>query len=221
MPISKSLLASFQENIFFQVLCKSIDERKLFRSDDNKSFFLQRYNDFLAPFVNTYAYNLLPNHAHFLIKPNSAESINKFLIDCDPDLLTQTHRKYMASDQITTYHELIEQQFNRFFISYAMNYNKEQKQHGHLFLRPFRRKPITNDFHLTELMIYIHANSLKHKIVNDFAHYKWSSYPALLSESQTHLCRNEVLDWFGGKENFIKTHQQQIRYYFDHPDAIE
>jgi len=221
MPIPKILLAQFCENNFFHVFCKSIDERKLFTNNDNRALFLQRFNYFLTPFVNTYGYSLLPNHAHFLIKPNSTKSIINFLNECDPDLLTHTHRKFIESDQITTYHELIEQKFNRFFISYALKYNIQQKQKGHLFLRPFKRKPVNDDLHLTQLMIYIHANPVKHKIIKDLTYYKWSSYQALLSDSPTHLCREEVLNWFGGKENFIRVHHEQTLHYYNHPDAME
>ena len=221
MPTPKYLLALFEENSFHHVICKSIAERRLFRNDENRTFFLNRYDHFLSNFVNTYSYCILSNHVHFLIRPRSIECICQYLRQGSQKKLTPTHRRFIGSNQMEMFHELIEQQFNRLFISYALNFNKQKNQVGHLFQRPFRRIFIEDDLHLTHLVIYIHANSLKHNITRDFTNYKWSSYQEIISNGSTHVCRNELLDWFGGKTNFIKTHLEQVAHYYSNPHSME
>ncbi len=221
MPIPAHLLSNFEENRYYHVICKSTDGRELFAHDQNRALFLDRYHRFLSDFINTYTYSMLTNHVNFLIQPKSIQSIYHFLQKCPPKLITSTHRKFILSDPIHTFHELIEQQFNRFFISYARTFNTQQNQAGHLFLRPFKRIAVDDNSNLARLCIYIHANPLTYQLTNDFTTFKWSSYQSILSDSPTHLCRNEVLKWFDGKTNFIRAHQEQIEYYSNHPYLLE
>jgi len=221
MSIRKDLLANFTENDYFHVICNSIQSRKLFLDNDDGILFLEGYHRFLFPFINTYSYSLLSNHSHFIVRPRTSGEIYSYLTKLPPGTLTITQKRFIHSDHISMFDQLITRQFQNFFIYYALQFNRKHNQSGHLFQRPFRRKMLTDDSHLTQLMIYIHANPLKHEIVEDFTTYQWSSYQAILSDIPTYLCRNEVLDWFGGKKNFIKTHREQRRFYYNHRDSIE
>lgn len=87
---------------------------------------------------------------------------------------------------------------------------------GHLFNRPFRRIEVTGEAHITQLYVYIHSNVLKHGVMKDFREYKWSSYLSILSNNPTHVMRSKALDWFGGKEQFIKLHAAMSQYYYGH-----
>jgi len=49
---------------------------------------------------------------------------------------------------------------------------------------------------------YIHFNPQKHRLISDFREWPYSSYPAHLSRQATHLCRAQVLCWFGDVKNF-------------------
>ncbi|MBK7884971.1 MAG: hypothetical protein IPJ81_15205 [Chitinophagaceae bacterium] len=115
----------------------------------------------------------------------------------------------------------MEYQFKDFFISYAMAYNKKNNRIGALFINPFRRIKVNNDSHFTQLVIYIHANVVKHKLQKKFQQYIWSSYQSFLINKPTLLIKEEVLDWFGGKEKFIELHQSLVAYYYEHAMSIE
>ncbi len=115
----------------------------------------------------------------------------------------------------------MEFQFKDFFISYAMAYNKENKRQGSLFINPFRRIKVVDNSHFTQLIIYHHANILKHFGQKNFQDYKWSSYRAIVSDKPTHLKREEVLEWSGGGEQFIKIHKENAEYYYSHPLSME
>ena len=92
---------------------------------------------------------------------------------------------------------------------------------GNLFNKPFKRIAIETDDYFTQAIIYLHANSLKHKLVSDFTTYKWSSWQTLLSDKPTLLLREELFDWFGGKANYIKTHRELTSFYYETPISIE
>ena len=65
---------------------------------------------------------------------------------------------------------------------------------------------IDNEDYLKTCIVYIHNNPVKHGFVKSVEEYKWSSYNNLISVMDTFLEREFVLDFFGGKENFIRYH---------------
>ncbi len=214
MPIAIHLLSSFQEQSFYHVVCKSISGKQLFLSDENKRYFLERYQQLSGDYVDTYAYCLLDNHVHWLIKVKPEMGIYDYLSNIDVKELTITHKKFLQQECL--FHELIEQQFNRLFIAYSLAFNKKYDLKGHLFHRPFKRIEIADNTHLTQLFVYIHANPLKHGITKDFTIFKWSSYQSILSNLPTNIKRKEVLDWFGGRDQFIKAHKEMSEYFYEH-----
>ncbi|WP_205945115.1 hypothetical protein [Pedobacter psychrodurus] len=128
------------------------------------------------------------------------------------DLLKTHQKKYLRNE--ICYNQAVEFQMKDFFIAYAMAFNKKNNRSGSLFVNPFRRVRISDEVHLYQLIIYIHANTLKHNIYTEFQNYKWSSFQTILSEKKTILKREEVLDFFNGRNNFVKQHQIQSQYFY-------
>jgi hypothetical protein len=106
----------------------------------------------------------------------------------------------------TTAHDIVSHQFQKFFQSYAMAFNKQHNRVGTLFQTPFKRVFIYDSDYLTYMVYYVHANPQKHGLIDDFRDWKWSSYHSFLSEMPTSLYRDEVLAWFGGLEKFVEYH---------------
>lgn len=181
----------FEEGKFYHIYNRTIDKQLMFKSDENYSYFLKRFNFYLSDIVEVYTYCLLDNHFHFLIR----------IID---DLTT-----YKISKKVNlelSAHEIISKQFRLFFQSYAMSFNTQHHRVGTLFQTPFKRVLIDNDNYLTQLIYYIHANPQKHKLITDFVNWKWSSYSRLISNVDTKLFRKEVIGLFGGRAQFIDFH---------------
>ncbi|MGQ7854555.1 hypothetical protein ACUN24_09935 [Pedobacter sp. WC2501] len=212
MPINEKYIEDFIENEFMHIICKSVSGSKLFQDDGNRLYFLLKYTQYSTGYLNTYAYILLDNHSHFLIKNTSSDELKSYLKSLSKDSLKTHQKKYLANE--ICYSEAVEFQMKDFFIAYAMAFNKKNDRSGSLFVNPFRRVRIIDEIHLHQLVIYIHANVLKHGICTEFEHYKWSSYQSILSEKKTILKREEVLDFFGGKDNFAKQHQIQSQYFY-------
>ena len=167
----------------------------LFNTDENYRYFLQRYEYFIPSVADTFAYCLMPNHIHFLIRIKTEEQIistfGKF----------QTFQKLEAR---------VSKQFANLFSSYTQAFNKMYVRNGSLFIPNFKRKEITDDSYFTQLIHYIHANPVHHGFVKNLADWRWSSYPLLLSENPSLLMREEVINWFGNKTEFEQFHQQAI-----------
>jgi putative transposase len=129
--------------------------------------------------------------------------------------------KQFLEKGVDALHKLIESALHRFFTSYSMSFNKMFERKGNLFHRPFKRLQVEEDVHLFQLIVYVHANTVKHGISNDFTIDKWSSYSSMLSAKPTALLRKEVLEIFGGAERFVITHMEQVKFYYEGPALIE
>jgi hypothetical protein len=96
--------------------------------------------------------------------------------------------------------------FRKLFISYSMAINERRNRTGNLFVKNFKRKIIQKEGYLKSAVVYIHSNPLHHRLIDDFRSYVYSSYKILISEDNTTLKRNDVLEWFGNVKAFIEYH---------------
>jgi putative transposase len=60
----------------------------------------------------------------------------------------------------------------------------------------------------TNVVKYIHQNPLEANLTKKFSEWEFDSYNALISDSNTLINRDEVLNWFDGRENFIAAHKK-------------
>jgi putative transposase len=216
MPSTPNLRSKFEPEKFYHIIAKAVDGINLFANDENKSFFLKRVAHYIPGFADVYAYCLLNNHVHCLIKPKSTYKIEAHLKALEKEALTITQKKFLENIAVFDFNELIETQLNYLFVSYVRSFNKVYHRKGGMFNKPFRCIEVQNDFHFSQLIIYIHANPLKHKLMKDFTKYHWSSYQAIISNGNTLIKRSEVLEWFSGRENFIQTHKVQSDFHYNH-----
>jgi putative transposase len=147
----------------------------LFRSNENYSYFLRKYEEHIYPIATTYAFCLMPNHFHFLLKIKDASLLEKL-----PDFNTLTSSKQ---------EERIIKRFSNFFNGYTKAFNKMFERRGKLFLLPFKRKPITNQWHFLNTWKYIHYNPVHHGFCQ--SPYEW----AFCSVHDYHLKNSLILDF--------------------------
>lgn len=212
MPVNEKYIQDFAENEFMHIICKSVTGSLLFQNDHNKSYFLKKYAQYSFGYMDTYCYILIQNHVHLLVKCVSEHSLTLNLKSIGTDHLKTHQKKYL--DKEISFSEALEFQMKDFFISYAMAFNKETSRSGSLFINPFRRIRIENDLHLQQTIIYIHSNAIKHGLCKNIEDVEWSSYKPLLSIKKTKLKREELMEYFGGRDNFIAMHKTQIDYFY-------
>ncbi len=193
----KTNIEPLQTECFYHIYNRGINGETIFKQEQNYAYFLQKYAQFVSPFVSTYAYCMLKNHFHLLIRTHSEEEIK---------LVLQQTGKKPKKDDISW---ILSNAFASFFKSYSQAINKGYKRTGRLFEEPFRRIHVDNDAYFTTMIHYIHCNPQKHGFVTDFREYEHSSYHSHLLQNKTKLERDEVIGWFGNKEEYQKFHQNE------------
>jgi hypothetical protein len=161
--------------------------------------FLDKYTKYLAPYLETYAYCLIPNHYHIIAKVKDS-----FLGIIESEKTTAS-KKYIESK--TTEGEFLEHQLSRMFSGIAITYNHKYNRKGPLFKEGTKRVIIKTQERLIDQICYTHRNSIHHGLVADYAGWKYNSYNSYLSLSETMIKREEVLELFGGRKMFIATHE--------------
>lgn len=196
MAVLDHYYTKFEEDKFYHVYNRTVDKQAMFKNKDNYVFFLKKLNEYLTPVVELYAYCLLGNHFHLLLRVKPL-----------PDLTTFEKLSNLKSDKSA--HDIVSHQFRKFFQSYAMAFNKQHNRIGTLFQTPFKRVLIDQEDYFTQLVYYIHANPQLHGLISDFRQWKWSSYRRILSDRPSKLKKKEVIEWFTDLLNFEKYHKEQ------------
>ena len=185
----------------------------LFSEPKNYEFFLGRLSMHVLPVAHLYAYCLMPNHFHLLLKIRDETVLTKYftsgkeLIDAGSNPISQKPVKEMDGEQLI---KKISKSFSNFFNSYTQAYNKMYDRRGSLFIPNMKRKEVKNEGSFCKVVHYIHSNPVHHKFVKAIDKWPYSSYQIFLSESPTKLDREHVLNIFGGLDRLIKYHQQPI-----------
>ena len=167
----------------------------VFLENENYYHFLRLYAKYIEPIADTYAWCLLKNHFHILVRIKDKSEI------IESDLTYNTTEKPKIIEP--------SRQFSHLFNAYTQAINKRHKRTGSLFEKNFERKLVTTKNYFQKLIFYIHNNPVHHGFVKQMSLYPWSSYESVVSEKPTMLKRNEVLDLYGTKEDFIYYHGQQ------------
>jgi len=182
-------MESLEYGKYYHIYNRGINGESLFLSKDNFEYFLRLYDKYIPKIAETFAWCLMNNHFHFLVKIKERKEVK-----------TNNPERF------------IYQQFSNLFNAYTKAFNKKEDRHGALFERPFRRKHINSEDYLKKLVLYIHTNPVHHKIVENSIEYPWTSYLSIISLKKTKVKRNEVLGWFDTKANFIFAHQQKTTF---------
>lgn len=190
----------------YHIYNRGNNRENIFIKPENYPYFLRKYALYLAQVLDTYVYNLLPNHFHLVvrIKPK-AEMVPALTGVPDTiDFPTQQDLENLGEGDI------VSELFRRFFIAYAKAINKQKDRVGSLFQKNFKRRKVHADGHLINLIYYVHANAQLHGICADFQDWPYSSYHSILSEGSTRLQRAQVLAWFDSRASFEECHRQYL-----------
>lgn len=138
----------------------------------------------------------MPNHFHLLVKI-------KF-----EDEIASTFPKFGTLEKLEAKSNFISKQFANFFSSYTQSFNKVYGRRGSLFLKNFKRKEISDENYLRNLILYIHLNPVKHGFTNDILDWKWVSYQSFP------VAHQEIFRLiFDDEYNYQYAHQQKHTYF--------
>lgn len=198
--MSTHIHIALDEKKYYHIYNRGNDGIDLFYQNRNYIYFLKRYDYYLFNYLDTYAFCLLPNHFHLLVRVKAKE-----------DFLARINEFPQQKDiENMTCGEIISELFRRFFMSCSKSINIQEKRSGSLLQKNFRRKLVDNESYYTAIIYYIHTQLRHHGFDHmDDKDYPWSSYSRFLSDKGTKLRKREVLNWFGSTEEFIKFHSVQ------------
>ena len=117
--------------------------------------------------------------------------------------------------------EKIHLPFSNFFNSYSKGINTAYNRTGSLFQEHLQKNRIENEEYLKQLIVYTHLNPVKHKFTESFETYLHSSYRSYLSNKETSIDRDFILELFGGLENFKFYHNERRLIYEGVIDTID
>jgi putative transposase len=168
---------------YYHIYNRGNNGENLFIEPRNYDYFLKLYGHHIYPIAETYAYCLMKNHFHLLVR-----------IRPEPDL---PGFKNLAGLDYS-------KAFSNLFNAYSKAINNAYQRTGSLFEKPFKRIVVDSDSYFVQLVNYIHHNPQKHGFTVDFRTYPHSSYRTIIKQKVTRLEVNRVLEWFGSHDTFIK-----------------
>ncbi|AZA81997.1 transposase [Chryseobacterium lactis] len=164
----------------------------IFREASNYQYFLEKVEKYILPIADVYAYCLLPNHFHLLLRFKNFDEID--------------HENE---------HQFLMKSFSDLLNAYAKAYNKVYNRKGALFLNTIKRKKIRDEKYLLKVLHYIHNNPVNHGFVNQIEDWRHSSYNSYINEKKpSKLQRSEIMDYFDTLKIFIAYHRSNVEYDF-------
>ena len=183
----------------------------LFKEHKNYDFFLERLSLHVLPVAHVYAYCLMPNHFHLLLKIREENQlIQYFRLKNEQKINEELPKNADEEMEDEVLIKKVSKSFSNLFNSYTQAFNKMYERKGSLFMPNMKREEVNNDGSFCKVVHYIHANPVHHQFVKGIDKWPHSSYKIFLSKSPTKLEREYVVEVFGGIDWFIKYHQQPI-----------
>ena len=180
-------LLKLEEGSYYHIYNRGINGEEIFKAPKDYGLFIKSFEDYSRDVLDVFTYCLLSNHFHSLV-------------------YTKENVVVPRNDGKGEIRLIASKQLGHFFNGYAQTFNRENNRHGSLFEKPFKRKPVELSHCLKTMVMYIHTNPSHHGFVNDFREWSYSSYHDLLGQESTFLRKDIVMDWFGGRDNFIQSH---------------
>ena len=187
----------FESGHYYHIYNRGNNKENIFIEEKNYNYFLEKMKKYLLPIADVYAYCLLKNHFHIVLKIKDQKELPE------------------------KFKEKIHLPFSNFFNSYAKSINTAYNRTGSLFQEHLQRNRIENEEYLKQLIVYVHLNPVKHKFTESFETYLNSSYRSYLSNKETSIERDFILELFGGLENFKFYHNERRLVYKCIIDAID
>ena len=170
-------LEVLEKDNYYHIYNKGINGTDIYFTEENKYYFLQQLDKYLSQKISIYAYCLMDNHFHLVVRVDENE-------------------------------KMVTQAFSNFFNSYAKSFNKQNDRTGSLFEKHFKRIKLESEEYLRNLIVYVHLNPKNHYDL-DFEKFKFSSYNSIVSNKETKIKSDEIIELFGDLDNFIFCHNQR------------
>ena len=201
-------MEKLQPNCSYHIFNHANGFENVFIEDENYRFFLDKYNQYILPIAETYAYCLLPNHFHLVVRIRRREVLEEVFRNFKSTNFSkvQNFGKVEVTDNMIEYY--ISKQFANLFSCYTQSFNKVNKRRGSLFLKNFRREPIKNKAYFMNAVIYTHRNPVHHAFCDRYTDWSYTSFCEIKERNSQIIEVDKLLRMFGGRDSFIDLHEQ-------------
>lgn len=171
----------FEQGHVYHVYNQGNNHQPVFITHHDYVEFLNFSKVYIAPYCDILAWCLLPNHFHFMIIANEKASRPHQQGNLLIDNLTNGFRKLISG--------------------YSHQFNKRNQRTGSLFRAKTKSKDLTahinilraaNADYYLNCFYYIHQNPLRHHLVTDLIHWKYSSFAFYADIRKKDFCNKQL-----------------------------
>jgi putative transposase len=185
----------------YHLFSRTVGSEQLFKSEQNYFFFLDKLEQHTDCVCQYYTYSLLPNHFHLLGRIRSALEI---------EIAFSQAKKTTFDEKVHSLSDFIMERFSNLLNSYSKSFNKVNHRKGSLFIDYLKRSLVKDEGDLSALIWYIHKNAVHHGYTTAMGEWQFDGYHELLSNHPTTMLKNETIEFYGNRQQFIQVHQQPI-----------
>ncbi|MFW5819765.1 MAG: transposase [Bacteroidota bacterium] len=180
----------------YHIYNRGIDKCSLFKEKANYEHFIRLYDKYINPVANTFAWVLMKNHFHFLVKIKNYDEVKEKMKNLPAKKTVLAPFQY----------------FSNMFNAYSKAFNKKYDRTGSLFENRFKRKLVKDIEYFQYLVLYIHNNPVNHRIVDDPIKYPWSSYMSCVTLKSATIDCQAVVGYFDNLGNFKSMHHTEMNF---------
>ena len=157
-----------QPGKYYHIYNRAKNGDPLFENEEDWKFFLKLYRAHVMPVATTFAYCLLRDHLHILVRIRE-------------DTEGSSYRPFAI-----------------LFNAYAKGYGKKHGIEGRLFRYKLKRMEIRRESVFLDLVRYINQNACKHGYTDDIDGFRYSSFRSTITPFETMIPKDELIVFFGG-----------------------
>ncbi len=246
-------MAPLQPDTSYHIFNHANGFENIFRHEANYYFFLEKYWKYIGPIAETYAWCLMPNHFHLVVRIRKrAVLINNdnfskvvgfengvYKTQSDPSRTgnqnfgkvfgfenggnkaqsnlsrtdSQNFSKVIVEDiSDSDIEKYLSKQFANLFSCYTQSFNKVYGRMGSLFIKNFKRIPISDRTNFLHAVVYTHRNPVHHGFCKQMEDWPYSSYNQFIdgNGNDSGIETVKLLKMVGGPEGFLKMHQRAV-----------
>ncbi len=215
-------MEKLQPNSSYHIFNHANGFENIFTEDENYRFFLDKYKEYITPIAETYAYCLLPNHFHLVVRIRKREVIEDIIRNKNSTSINNNFSKVWNFGKVSSsssssssidnkeIEKFLSKQFSNLFSSYTQSFNKVYKRMGSLFIKNFKREAILDKKHFFNVVIYTHRNPIHHGFCAAFTDWGYSSYSETIEQKSKIVEVDKLIKIFGSKQQLIELHQSNL-----------
>jgi REP element-mobilizing transposase RayT len=175
----------------------------------------------------------MPNHFHLVVRIRKREMIEALIrINNEPSIrynfskvasLAKNFSKVATFDegmsQVSNFGKVISdndiekylsKQFANLFSCYTQSFNKVYHRMGSLFIKNFKREPISDKTYFLNAVVYVHRNPIHHGFCKNYEDWEYSSYNDIVGGVCDFIEINKLLTMTDGQESFKEMHRHSL-----------